>query len=241
MWSGLATLGGMLGLGLLGGASSYISSSMGAASSDRAAQLAYDAQIATNAMNYQIARENRKFQQQMYDTAHQREVKDLREAGLNPILSATGGSGSGVATQDMPTMVSPGSPKADTGALLSAMGANLVNSFSGAASLAKDFSSTMKNLAVAENTAAKTDKEVGKSNPYTILANQLESAWKGKDPRGFLPAFTGLLKDTFGALKSQFNVYQKTLQYHQRSPQNVSTPRLLDDSIPISSFSNGSF
>jgi len=45
-----------------------------------------------NAQNAQQAAENRHFQDVMSTQAHQREVNDLKAAGLNPILSA-GGSG----------------------------------------------------------------------------------------------------------------------------------------------------
>lgn len=60
----------------------------------------------TNQAQRELAIEQMNFQQHMSDTAHQREVKDLQAAGLNPILSA-GGSGSSTPAGAMPTLTPP--------------------------------------------------------------------------------------------------------------------------------------
>ncbi|WNK12552.1 MAG: DNA pilot protein [Microvirus sp.] len=54
--------------------------------------------LASSAININQARVSRSWQERMSNTAHQREINDLKLAGLNPILSGMGGSGASVST-----------------------------------------------------------------------------------------------------------------------------------------------
>lgn len=89
----------LIGAALIGGGASLLGGLMGRSGAKD-----------QNAANIQMAREAQAFEHWQSSTAHGREVADLRGAGLNPILSATGGAGASTAKGVMAQQVNEMQP-----------------------------------------------------------------------------------------------------------------------------------
>lgn len=81
------------------------------------------------AMDFNAAQaaKNRDWQKMMSDTAHQREVRDMLAAGLNPVLSVTGGNGAAVTSGATASGVSSPGSKGETDMSLNSALVSLLN------------------------------------------------------------------------------------------------------------------
>jgi len=91
---------------LIGAGAMLGSSAMSMKASKDASSKQVAMQEATNQMQMKLAKDQMDFQERMSNTSHQREVEDLRKAGLNPILSAN--SGASAPAGSMAVLKSPG-------------------------------------------------------------------------------------------------------------------------------------
>lgn len=123
----------------------------------------------TNETNLAIANKQMAFQKKMSNTAHQRETSDLLKAGLNPILSATGGSGASQPSGASATMQAPD---------MSFVGKSLESGITNALNYQSTISALQAQKAQTANTTADTLNKIenGKAISEAIRGQQISNA-----------------------------------------------------------------
>lgn len=135
---------------LIGGVGSGLISTAGQLYTNKQ-NLKYNSNV--NDINWQIAAQNNATQIDMANTSHQREVKDLQAAGLNPILSA---GGSGALTPSL------SNSRGDS--------AQIENPTSGLANSAKALGRYISGMADAELDQAKADVQLSEDQSEYVRA-----------------------------------------------------------------------
>lgn len=105
--------------------------------------------------NMSEAQKNRDWQEMMSNTAHQREIADLKAAGLNPVLSASGGNGAAVTSGATASGVTSSGAKGDTDTSANAAMAQMMSALTSAKTQMYNANlSAQTNLRIAEQQQA---------------------------------------------------------------------------------------
>lgn len=141
---------------------------------------------------YQTARENRNWMEYMSNSAHQREVKDLIAADLNPVLSAMGGIGAS-------------SPNADTSVSgnYAPLNANPTDAFIGVSNALNALTQSRAQIANINTDTAL--KQSGVSETYQNIQNKIQELEESKSRQNVNRA-------EIGRINKQIDFYQSQIK-----------------------------
>uniref|UniRef100_A0AAU8B612 DNA pilot protein n=1 Tax=Dulem virus 128 TaxID=3145605 RepID=A0AAU8B612_9VIRU len=124
------------------------------------------------------AQKNRDWQKMMSDTAHQREVRDLQAAGLNPVLSAMGGNGAAVTSGATASSSSGSGQKGEVDTSLSHGLVSLLSTMlSAQTNLAQTAMSARSNEAIADKNNAMSELIAQITGQYSLARENLSGQY----------------------------------------------------------------